>query len=553
MTTAQLTGSVGRGQQTVKADVFASLVVFLVALPLCLGIALASGMPPVAGILSGIIGGLVVASLGGCSMQVSGPANGLIVVVLVVTQQYGVAVLGAVVLAAGLIQFGAGLFRLGQLFRAVPPAIIHGLMTGFAVIIFASQFHVMLDETPLGTPLANLLHLPGALWSALVDLDGGHQAAGIGILTIVILLAWRKDILPRALATLPASLVAVLAATLAAWAMSLPVARVTLPANLGDAIMFLQFDTLLRLTEWPILQVALIMAFLASTETLLSATAVDRLHQGPRTNYDRELRAQGIGNMLCGVVGAVPLSGVIIRSAANVAAGAQTRLSSVLHGLWMLVFVVALPFLLTQIPTACLAAILVVAVCKLVQIHALRVIWKQDKLEILVYAVTALGIVVFGVLYGVLLGLGLALAKLLYALGRLSIRVEKSPEQKRVDMYLQGTATFISIPRLVAALEEVEPGTELRIHFQELNLIDHASLDLLMNWEKHHERSGGTVFLDWESLHARFEQRAADAAPEKMPQKAPVRETIPSQTQPSDGFFRPEWQPIATLTPMTER
>lgn len=490
---------------TCRGDVAASIVVFLVALPLCMGIAIASGAPPIAGVLSGIIGGLVVASLGGCPMQVSGPANSLIVLVLLITQQHGLEFLGLVVLAAGVLQFVAGRCRLGQIFRAMPPAIIHGLMTGFAVIIFATQFHVMLDDPVRGTALKNLLEMPAAIWDAVVDRDGSHRAAVIGALTILLLMLW-KPLAPRAIANTPASLVAVGIATIVTVVTHLPVAKVELPENLLGSIQLLDLSLLPRLLEWPTLQMALVMAFLASTETLLSATAVDRLHQGPRTNYDRELIAQGVGNMACGILGAIPLTGVIIRSAANVSAGARTRLSSILHGFWLLVFVAFLPGLLKLIPTASLAAVLVVAVFKLVNVKALRELWDQDRREIAIYAVTAATTVFWGVLPGVLLGLGLAIAKLLYTLGHLAIRDERDTSGRRIDLYLQGTATFLSLPKLAAFLDTVPQSLDLHVHFDELTYIDHACLDLLMNWEKQHAATGGSLIIDWQSLTARFQE-----------------------------------------------
>lgn len=524
---------------TWKADALASLVVFLVALPLCLGIAIASGAPPIAGILSGVIGGLVVASLGGCPMQVSGPANGLIVLVLLVTQEHGLAVLGVVVLAAGLLQLAAGLGRLGQIFRAIPPAIIHGLMTGFAVIIFASQFHVMLDDPVRGSALENLLAIPEAIHDAVVARDGSHRAAGIGVLTIVLLLLW-KPLGPRRLSFLPASLVGVGIATAVAAFASLPVARVTLPADVLGSLNLLDLDTLPRLLDWPIQQMALIMAFLASTETLLSATAVDRLHQGPRTNYDRELAAQGIGNMVCGLLGAIPLTGVIIRSAANVGAGAQTRLSSVLHGLWLLVFVALLPGVVALVPTASLAAVLLVAVFKLINIRELQEIWRQDRREIAIYAATASTIVFWGVLPGVLLGVGLAVAKLLYSMGNLSIQLEQDAEGRRANLYLDGTATFLSLPRLARALESVRPGTELHVHFRQLGLIDHACLDLLMNWERQHEKTGGSLVLDWDRLAARFGKRLDHETVPPRPKTVPG---LPRAVRPRK-FLRSGWRPL---------
>jgi len=532
-----------KSSQSLKADILASLVVFLVALPLCLGIAIASGAPPITGILSGIIGGLVVATLGGSPMQVSGPANGLIVLVLLITQQYGLALLGVVVLAAGVLQLTAGIFRLGQLFRAIPPTIIHGLMTGFAVIIFASQFHVMLDDPTRGSAMQNLMLIPQAIWDTAVDRDGSHWAAAIGVLTILILLLW-KPFAPRRLAFIPASLVAVGVATGVVATTGLSVDRVTLPSNLLGAIHLLDIASFPQLLEWPIIELVLTMAFLASAETLLSATAADRLHQGPRTNYDRELAAQGIGNMLCGILGALPLTGVIIRSAANVAAGAQTRLSSILHGFWLLVFVAALPGLLEFVPTASLAAVLVVAVFKLVDVKALREIWQHDRWEICIYFVTASTIFFWGVLQGVLVGIGVAVAILLYRIGHLAIRVEKDEGNRRTNLHLNGTATFLNSPKLAAALEAIPAGTQLHIHLDKLSLIDHACLDLLIDWKRRHENTGGSLMLDWESLRARFGQRTAGE--ETSGSKAILvsivhgAETAPQRRR----FFREGWRPL---------
>lgn len=524
------------------ADLSASLVVFLVALPLCLGIAMASKAPPVAGILSGVIGGLIVASLGGSPMQVSGPANSLIVLVMLVVQQYGLGMLGVIVLAAGTCQLAAGLARVGQVFRAIPPSIVHGLMTGFAVIIFAGQFHVMLDDLPRAKTVDNLLSMPTAIWEALILWDGSHRAAAIGSLTVILLLSW-KSLAPKRLSFLPASLIAVAAATLVAEVLRLDVGRVPLPSSFFDSIQWLDFGTLSRLNEWPVLELALVMAFLASTETLLSATAVDRLHQGPRTDYDRELVAQGIGNMACGLVGAVPLTGVIIRSAANVAAGARTRLASVLHGVWLMLLVALVPFVLARVATASLAAVLVVAVFKLIDVRALRELWRQDRREIAIYAITALGIVVLGVLAGVILGIGLAVAKLLHTLGRLHIQIESSPEQRRTILHLRGTATFMSLPKLAAALEDVPLGHELHIHFEELDLIDHACLNLLMTWEKRHEPVGSALVLDWDNLAARLRARAGRPTPKP---NLNHHNEHPNATPPvRRRFFRSGWQTLA--------
>lgn len=502
---ADTTLSGGTSSTTWRADLLASFVVFLVALPLCMGISIACGAPPAAGILSGVIGGLVVASLGGSPFQVSGPANSLIVLVAVVLQKYDLKVLGAIVLAAGVLQMLAGGLRLGQWFRAVSPAVIHGMMTGFAIIIFASQFHVMLDAPVSIDPLTNLGTIPEIVQYELFDFDGSphHLAAAIGVLTIAVLLIWRKYLKKR-WPFVPASLVAVLVATVTAETLTVPIARIQMPANPAEMFSLMDPSALLVLGEMQVLEIVLTMAFLASTESLLSASAVDQLHQGPQTKYDRELTAQGLGNMLCGLLGALPLTGVIIRSAANVQAGARSRLSSVLHGVWLLFFVLLLPGLLGRIPTASLAAVLVVAVFGLINVAELKTFWKRDRLNLVIYAGTAAAILYFGVLVGVATGIALSLGKLVYTFSHLDIRMTMGPESRRTTVYLEGTATFIRLPKLAAAIERVPPGDELHVHIEALSYIDDACLDLLMKWARQHERTGGRLVVDWESLSACF-------------------------------------------------
>src|SRR5512134_2771000 len=179
-------------RSTFTQDFLASTVVFLVALPLCMGIAIASGVPPAAGLITGMVGGIVVGFLAGAPLQVSGPAAGLTVLVWQMVNDHGIAALGAIVLVAGLAQLLAGAARLGQWFRAISPAVIHGMLAGIGVLIFASQFHVMVDDRPRGSGIANLLSIPEALMKAFAPSEGAtHQvAAAIGLLTIVSLVLW---------------------------------------------------------------------------------------------------------------------------------------------------------------------------------------------------------------------------------------------------------------------------------------------------------------------------------------------------------------------------
>ena len=500
-----------------KQDFLASIVVFLVALPLCMGIAIASGVPPekaaAVGIISGIVGGLVVGFLAGCSLQVTGPAAGLAVIVGQLILEHGFATLGLIVMVAGVVQLIAGLLRLGQWFRAVSPAIIQGMLAGIGVLIFAGQFHVMVDDKPPGSGkeyggIINLMTIPEAVWKGVTE--PAHQPAAIvGIVTILTIIGWTW-LAPKRLKVLPAPLIAVTVATVLAVILQqfgLDPKDIQVPDKLTDAITLPAWGDLPRLLDRTILIAGLTLAFIASAESLLTATAVDAMqHHAPRTKYDRELAAQGAGNVLCGVLGVLPLTGVIVRSGANVQAGAQTRVSTILHGLWLLLFAVVFTFALRLIPVSCLAAILVFTGCKLVNIKAVRELGKYGKGEVAVYVVTLAVIVVIDLLTGIVMGLGLAVVQLIYRFTNLTIRVERDVERNRTTLYLNGAATFLRLPKLAQSLQAIPPNTELHVHFEDLAHIDHACLDLLMKWEKQHEATGGSLVIDWESLTAKFRQ-----------------------------------------------
>lgn len=312
----------------------------------------------------------------------NGSAAGLTVLVYEIVEKHGLAMLGTIVLLAGLMQAAAGLLKLGQWFRAISPAVIQGMLAGIGVLIIASQIHVVVDDAPRGSGLENLLSIPGAIWKGVMPLDGSshHLAAGVGLLTIIIMAVW--SFAPKRVRLIPAPLVAVTAATLLTAALQLPIKNVSVPSNLMSVVQWPALSKLAAAFEWPVLGAALAIALIASAETLLSAAAVDRLHNGPRTEYNRELLAQGVGNTLCGVLGALPMTGVIVRSSANVEAGAKTRLSAFLHGAWMLAFVALLPFVLNLIPTASLAAVLVYTGFKLVTPKAARQLARFGKSEV---------------------------------------------------------------------------------------------------------------------------------------------------------------------------
>lgn len=488
-----------------KSDFSASLVVFLVALPLCMGIAIASGAPPAAGLISGIVGGLVVGTLAGSPLQVTGPAAGLSVIVFDIVQQHGLAALGWIVFLAGVIQCVAGMLRVGQWFRAVSPAVIHGMLAGIGILIIASQFHVMVDDAPKETPVQSLLSLPSAVIKGVTPTENAshHWAAMLGLLTIVVILSW-KPLAPKRLRFLPAPLIGICAAAFVSEVFKLPVRSIEIPDSIIDAIQFPALAVVSEIGYRPLIFEAFVVATIASAETLLCCTAVDAMHSGQRTKYDRELGAQGVGNMICGLLGGLPVTGVIVRSSANVDAGAKTRLSAILHGAWLLLFIAVLPFALRLVPVSSLAALLVYTGYKLVSPKAIKTLWSYGKSEVAIYATTVAVIVIEDLLTGVVVGVILSAIKLLYTFSSLSIDFAHDPSANRTTLKLHGSATFIRLPKLAAMLESVPPDAELHVDCEHLTYIDHACLDLLMNWAKQHRATGGKLSIDWETLNARF-------------------------------------------------
>lgn len=499
-------------------DLFSSLVVFLVALPLCMGVAIASGVPPALGLITGIVGGLVAGALAGSPLQVSGPAAGLTVIVYEIVHQHGIGLLGVIVLLAGLMQIAAGALKIGPWFRAISPAVVQGMLGGIGVLIIASQIHVLVDDAPRSSGVANLLAIPEAVWKGLVPMDGSshHLAAAVGVATLALIVAW--GFMPKQFKVIPAPLVGVTFATAVVAAFGLPVALIALPDNLASAITWPTLATLSHAFETPILLAAVTLAVVASAETMLSATAVDAMHNGERTDYDRELIAQGVGNMVCGAVGALPMTGVIVRSGANVQAGAQSRLSAVMHGCWILLFVAALPFVLTRIPTTALAALLVYSGFKLLAPKAILGLKAYGRSEVAICLITIAAIVATNLLEGIMIGVALALVKQLYTLSHLEVRLEGDGHDK--ILHLKGAATFVGLPKLAAALQRVPADAHLRVEMEGLYSIDHACLELLNGWADQHKAAGGDLTLEWDTLHHTLQRRRPSRLKRPAPREA---------------------------------
>ncbi|MEV4054475.1 SulP family inorganic anion transporter [Amycolatopsis sp. NPDC049688] len=472
--------------QDLKHDFFASIVVFLVAVPLSLGVAFAAGAPLLSGLISAVAGGLVASLLGGSPLQVSGPSAALTVVLADTIATHGWPVTCAITVAAGLLQIVFGLTRLARAALAVSPAIVHGLLAGIGVTLVLGQLHVVLGGSAQGSALANVLALPGQI-AAHHD-----QAVLIGVVTLGVLLAWPR--LPKAVRRVPAPLAAVTLATgLSVLAgMSLP--RVDLPAGLPA------LHVVPRLPDggWAgFALAALTIALIAGLESLLSAVSVDKLRGGPRTDLDRELIGQGAANVAAGALGGFPVTGVIVRSMTNYEAGARTRASALLHCVWILAACLLFTGLLRLIPLAALAALLVYVGTKLVNLNGLKEVRRHGDLP--VYVVTLAGAVAVNLLTGVAAGILLALALMLRRMIFSGIHVETDGDRHRV--VIEGALTFLSVPRLTRVLAEVPAHADVTLELL-VDYLDHAAFDCLRGWQQAH---AGPVTVD-EIGHPWFER-----------------------------------------------
>lgn len=476
----------GRGgsrfSSLLRHDLPASLVVLLTAIPLSLGVAAATGAPLMAGLIASIVGGVVAGSLSGSSLQVSGAATGLIVIVAGLVHQYGFAATAGITVAAGALQLLLGLSKVGRAALSLSPAVVHGLLAGIGVVIAISQLHVVLGGQPQTSVLANLRDLPA-------QLAAHHDAAfAVGLITIALLLLWPR--LPK-VRVVPAPLVAVAAATAVAWLAGLSLPRVDLP---DEPLAAFTLPVIPQGTPAGIVLAVALVAAVASVESLLSAVATDRLHTGPRADLDRELVAQGVANMASGALGGLPLSGGVMRSSVNAAAGGRTRAATILHGLWMAAFVLLLAGLLERIPLAALAAVLVVTGLQLVNPATMRELWRHREFP--VYVVTFAGVVFLDLVQGVTLGILLALGLALYRLTHATIRVSEPTESKDFwSVTVRGSLVFLGVGKLIGELRRVPERAAVRLTLH-VDYLDHAAYEAIHGWCQTHERLGGTVTVN---------------------------------------------------------
>ena len=479
-------------------DFLASTVVFLVALPLCIGIAVACGVEAERGLVTGIIGGLIVGVFSGAPLLVSGPAASLIVLVVDLIREHGILALGPVVVLSGCWQMLAGVLKLGQWFRAVAPAVIQGMLIGIGVLIFTSQLHVCLDVDPAGSFLDNVLALPKSLQGEIL------APLVIAATAIALIAAWPK-FRPKALSLVPGQLVALLVVTPGALLFAPGVRFLDMSPNFIDGLAPPKVGDYEQLFSTDLLVLSLVFAFVASAATLLTANAIDQRQNHSKANYDKEMFAQGVGNVLTGAVGGLPMTGVIVRSSVNVDAGARTRRSTILHGIWILGFVVVVPQMLELLPRASLGAILVYTGYRLIDYKALRALYEQGRSELGIGLITLFGVVFIDLFTGIIAGLAAAIAKIVYTFARLDIQTGTSKSGTVHDLHLLGSATFLHVPRLAQALEAVPQDQKLHVHIDKLDHIDHACLELLSAWSQNRESSDRPgMVVEWDELTERY-------------------------------------------------
>lgn len=490
--------------QNLRHDLPASLVVFLVALPLSLGIAIASGAPLMAGLIAAVVGGIVAGAIGGSPLQVSGPAAGLTVVVAELINEFGWQMTCLITMGAGVLQILFGLSKMARAALAIAPVVVHAMLAGIGVTIALQQIHVLMGGTSQSSAWLNLKALPqGVLNHHLPDVI-------IGLMVIAILLLWPK--LPPKIRMIPGALIAIVAATALAYVTNSPAERITLSGNFFDA---LSLPTLIGPAngEWgSVIMGVVTIALIASVESLLSAVAVDKLHTGPRTNFDREMIGQGSANLASGFLGGLPITGVIVRSSTNVAAGAKTRTSAIMHGVWVLLFASLFSNLVQLIPKAALAGLLIVIGIQLVKLAHMRLAWRTGDLA--VYAITMVCVVFLNLLEGVGIGLLVAIGILVGRVMRahMDARPFGTEGSRQWHVELDGTLSFLSMPRLTKTLSTVPPGAHVTLAIN-ADYVDHAISEAISDWKRAHEAGGGTVMIV-ESSHAKLHH-----AHEQRPQR----------------------------------
>lgn len=490
--------------KNLKKDLPAGLVVFLVALPLCLGIAMASGAPLFAGILTGIIGGIVVSSISGSQLSVTGPAAGLTVIVFSAIASLGSyqTFLLAVVLA-GFLQIIFGFLKAGIIANYFPSSVIDGMLAAIGIILILKQLPHAVgydsdfegDESFFQMDQGNTF---SAIAKALSNFTFG--AVAISIVSLLILIYWPRF---KKLGIIPAPVVVVALGILLSYLfqntsfaisaeqlVSIPVVN-----SLSEFSALFSMPDFSQISNKDVWTVAVTIAIVASIETLLCIEAVDKIDPIKRISpTNRELVAQGIGNITSGMLGGLPMTSVIVRSSVNVNSGGRTKMSAIFHGTFLLLSILFIPLVLNQIPLACLAAILLMTGYKLARLELMKKMWHRGKDQFIPFAVTILAIVFTDLLKGVAIGMMVAIFFIL----RTNLRnpyfykIERNGDKKRITISLAQEVSFLNKAAIQYTLTHLPAESDVIIDGTDARYIDKDVLEIIDNF-KHNAYTKGTI------------------------------------------------------------
>jgi MFS superfamily sulfate permease-like transporter len=500
-----------------RADILSGFLVFLIALPLCLGIAMASGFPPQAGIITAIVGGLLVSRINGSFVTIMGPAAGLIVVILDSVQELGAgdAMAGyrytlAAIFFAGIFQILMGVMKAGKMSAFFPSSAVHGMLAAIGIIIIAKQLHVMLGVKPDASTLFQTI---GAIPASLRDMN--PEVAIIGFLGLAILAAW-TFVGPR-LRMVPAPLLVVLVGMALGKYFDLedehkylflpnfeflphheftlgPKFLVTLPQNFLAGFAFPDFGMSWHMVFW---QQVFAIALVGSLESLLSAAAVDKLDAHKRvSDLNRDVAAVGVGNAICGLIGGLPMIAEIVRSSANVNAGARTSWANFFHGLFLLIFVALFPKLIHEIPLSSLAALLVFTGYRLASPKEFKKTLEIGWDQLGVFVITIIGVLATDLLIGVAIGVA---AELLFHFWRSIdwsdvVKISRTIEETEPGVYhvqVSGAAFFGNYLALKGDLAKIPAGKTVIFDLSETSTVDHTVMENLHHYCEDYRSKGG--------------------------------------------------------------
>lgn len=478
-----------------KSDFPSGLVVFLVALPLCLGIALASGAPPLSGIISGIVGGIVVGTLSRSNISVSGPAAGLTAIVLTaITDLKAFDIFLTAGLIAGILQLILGFIKAGSISNYFPTNVIEGMLAGIGVIIVLKQIPHAVGYDKVFEGDEAFVEKSGNAFSSLLDsFNHVHNGAIlITLISLVILISWNKIGFLKKLKLVPGALVAVIigvvlnevfissGSTLAIASEHL--VNLPVPKSWEDFKNIIVTPNFSGLTDVRVWTIGATIAIVASIETLLCIEASDRLDVQKRyTDTNVELKAQGIGNILSSLIGGLPMTSVVVRSSANASAGAKTKMSAVIHGILLLISVLSIPFILNKIPLATLAAVLIMVGYKLAKPSIIMHFWQKGKYQFIPFIATLLAVVFLDLLQGVALGIIISIVFVLR--GNLKrayrFRKEKFEEGDVIRIDLAQEVSFLNKAAIKTTLSEIPENSRVVINASDTVYIAHDVLDLI--------------------------------------------------------------------------